>query len=580
MNLRNHLRPVVTAATWSLMLLASSSTVFADVALDGVSEAQTLNINAFLGLADLDCNAPPWLVRWQFRRADAEIKAALEALGFYGAQIVDELSMPADGCWRAHFQITPGDPVIVRDVSIRVDEPLVHEPVIEARLKEARDLKDKPLNHLSYENVKRGLREDAQALGYFEAAFKTSTVQVDAVEHRASVDLELVGGPRYVFGNIEVVGDFLERRLIDAYIPFHTGDPYDVSLVARLRRNLADSDYFGRTVVVADSDTAVDQAVPVRIELYPRAREWMYSFGLGYATDTGARIRADADNNLFNERGHRIAVKTVLSTERNSLDFQYRIPHLNPLDDWFIFDTGIAHLESNTSTSDIQRVGARHSYEQGAWIETDAVDLTLEDFKIGDEFGDSRLVLFGTTLARFWRDEPTRPNAGYRVNGTIRGATTSLGSDTDVVQLLLTGKVIRALAQNVRVIVRTTAGWMWEDDFDALPPSIRFFAGGDTSIRGYEFEGVGPEDAQGHVVGGSRLLTGSMEFDYQFRPSWSVAAFVDSGSAYNEQPRFFTGVGGGIRWYSPIGPIRVDVAHPLDDPTTQWRLYVTVGPDL
>ena len=91
MNLRNHLRPVVTAATWSLMLLASSSTVLADVALDGVSDLQALNINAFLGLADLDCNAPPWLVRWQFRKADSEINAALEALGFYGAQIVDEL---------------------------------------------------------------------------------------------------------------------------------------------------------------------------------------------------------------------------------------------------------------------------------------------------------------------------------------------------------------------------------------------------------------------------------------------------------------------------------------------------------
>ena len=180
---------------------------------------------------------------------------------------------------------------------------------------------------------------------------------------------------------------------------------------------------------VADSDAAVDRAVPVRIELYPRARDWTYSFGLGYATDTGARIRVDADNNLFNERGHRVAVKSVLSTERNSLDLQYRIPHLSPLNDWFTFDTGIAHLESNTSTSDIERVGARHSYEQGAWIETDFVDLTYEDFKIGDEFGDSRLVLFGSTLTRFWRDIPSRPNAGYRVewNDSWRVAVARFG---------------------------------------------------------------------------------------------------------------------------------------------------------
>ncbi len=81
MNLRNHLRPVVVAATWSLALFALP--VRAEVALEGVTELQALNINTFLGLAELDCNAPPWLVRWQFRRANTEINAALEALGFY-----------------------------------------------------------------------------------------------------------------------------------------------------------------------------------------------------------------------------------------------------------------------------------------------------------------------------------------------------------------------------------------------------------------------------------------------------------------------------------------------------------------
>ena len=556
-----------------------SFTALADVMLVGVTGVQALNVNAFLGLADLECDAPPWLVRWQFRKADAQITAALEALGFYDARIVDELAFPTDGCWRARFQIDSGEPVVVRDVLLRVDAPLILEPSIAAPLKQARELKDKPLNHEAYESVKRGLLAAAQAHGYFDAAFTTKTVTVDAAEHRASVDLDLVGGARYTFGEIEVVGDLLERRLLDAYIPFHAGDPYDVSLVARLRRNLADSGYFGRTVVVADNDTAVDRVVPIRIELYPRARDWTYSFGVGYATDTGARLRADADNNLLNERGHRASVKSVLSTERSSLDLQYRIPHRNPLDDWFTFDTGIAHLESNSSTSDIQRVGARHSYEQGAWIETDFVDLTYEDFKVGDEYGDSRLVLFGSTLARFWRDQPSRPNAGYRVDATLRGAVRSLGSDTDVVQLLTSGKVIRALSDNVRGIVRTTAGWTWKDDFNDLPPTIRFFAGGDTSIRGYEYQGVGPEQ-DGSVVGGSKLLTGSLEFDYQFRPNWSVAAFIDSGSAYNNDPQWFTGVGGGIRWYSPLGPIRVDVAHPLDDPTTQWRLYITIGPDL
>lgn len=561
----------------TLLMLAAPAT--ADVVLNGVTDAQASNIRAFLSLADLECDAPPWLVRWQARQADAEIASSLEALGYYGARIVDSLEFPTDACWRASFQITPGEPVIVRAVDITVDDPLAKEPSIADLVAKAGKLKDKPLNHAQYDDVKRGLLEAAQAMGYFGAAFRVSAVRVEPDALRVSVTLDLAGGTRYTFGDIEIVGDFLNRRLIDAYIPFHTGEPYDAALVARLRRNLADSGYFGRSFVTADADAAVDHAVPIRIELYPRPRAWAYSFGVGYATDTGPRVRADARNDLVNYSGHRASVTSVLSTERSSLDLQYRIPHLSPLDDWFIFDAGLAHLESTTSTSDIERIGARHTYQQRAWVETDFVDLTYEDFEIAGENGHSRLVLLGTTWTLLRREQANRLAEGYRVDVTLRGAAQALGSDTDVAQVITTGKLIQPVADAVRLIMRTTVGWTWKDKFADLPPSIRFFAGGDASIRGYTFQSVGPE-RDGNVIGGSRLLTGSLELDYAFRPQWSVAAFVDSGSAYDDEPTFFTGVGMGIRWYSPVGPVRVDVAHPLDDPSRQWRLYITIGPDL
>lgn len=551
----------------------------AEVTLNGVTDAQSANIKAFLGLSDLGCDAPEWLVRWQARQADAQIISSLEALGFYSSRITSELEFPADACWQARFQIVPGDPVIVRKVAVTVDQPLASETSVATLMQGANRLKDAPLNHADYETLKRELLAAAQALGYFDAAFKASRVTVDAQAYSATVELDLVGGPRFAFGEIEVVGDLLERRLVDAYIPFHTGDPFDASLVSRLRRNLADSGYFGRTFVTADRDEAVVRAIPIRIELFPRTRPWTYTFGVGYATDTGPRVRADAENNLLNDRGHRASVRSVLSTERSSLDLQYRMPHINPLNDWFIFDAGIAHLESTTANSDIHRVGARHTYERGKWVQTDFVDLTYEDFKVADQNGKSRLLLFGTTFSRFWRDQPTRPTEGYRLDTTVRGASQQLGSDTDFIQWLGTGKVIERITEHTRMLVRTTAGWTWKENFLDLPPSIRFFAGGDVSIRGYAFQGVGPE-RDGNVVGGSRLLTGSLEFDYEFRPNWAAALFVDSGSAFDDEPHFVTGVGAGIRWYSPVGPIRVDVAHPLDDPTTQWRLYVTVGPDI
>jgi len=110
---------------------------------------------------------------------------------------------------------------------------------------------------------------------------------------------------------------------------------------------------------------------------------------------------------------------------------------------------------------------------------------------------------------------------------------------------------------------------------------VRFFAGGDNSVRGYDFETIGPVDADGNVTGGNNLAVFSLEYDRLISKSWSLAAFVDTGSAFNDfDVDFKTGAGVGIRWYSPLGPIRVDVAHPLGESDRSTRLHITLGPDL
>ena len=119
-----------------------------------------------------------------------------------------------------------------------------------------------------------------------------------------------------------------------------------------------------------------------------------------------------------------------------------------------------------------------------------------------------------------------------------------------------------------------------KDEFDELPPSVRFFVGGDRSIRGYDFESLGPRNDLGKVIGGAHLIETSVEVDHVVRGNWSLAGFVDSGSAFNERPEFFTGVGLGLRWQSPVGPIRVDLATPLDDSDGGLRIHISMGPDL
>jgi len=143
-------------------------------------------------------------------------------------------------------------------------------------------------------------------------------------------------------------------------------------------------------------------------------------------------------------------------------------------------------------------------------------------------------------------------------------------------------KWIHSLTPRTRVLLRGRAGYLAENEFERLPPSVRFFAGGDNSVRGYDFESLGPTDINGAVVGGNRLLETSIEIEREVLPRWSVALFVDHGNAFdstNLDGR--TGAGIGTRWRSPLGPVRLDLAWPVDDDIEHGaRLHVSLGPDL
>jgi translocation and assembly module TamA len=164
----------------------------------------------------------------------------------------------------------------------------------------------------------------------------------------------------------------------------------------------------------------------------------------------------------------------------------------------------------------------------------------------------------------------------------VRGASDALGSDTSFVQVVADGKWIWSLRNDGRLLLRSQVGTTWKTDLAELPASVRFFAGGDNSVRGYDFDEIGPVDANGEVIGGSSLITASIEYEHPLRARWSLAFFVDSGNAFEDShvdPRTGAGIGG--RWQSPLGPIRIDLAHPVDDPDNDdWRVHVYLGPDL
>jgi len=570
----------VAMAVLAIAGLAFAARVLADVELSGVEGPAAANVLAFIDLDDEPCDAPRWRVEQLRAQAPARVRQALQVYGYYEPKIDSTLEFETS-CWHAKIQITPGEPVKIRDVDVKLVGAAQRDPAFAGFTAQALLTPGTVLDHGAYEALKRGWSDLARERGYADAQFSVNRIDVYPDEHAADISLHFDSGPRYAFGELSLVQDVLTDKLVRSYIQFAPGDPYEARRLTELYSALVDSGYF-RTIDVHPLDPDHERhTIAVEVVLTEAARRQI-SYGVGFSTDTGPRFRFGRNNRLVNERGHQLGVNAQLSPVISELTASYRMPLRDSRSEWVNYDTGLKREDTESSKSESLELGARRVLERpNDWTRTLMAILQIEDFEVADQSGRSRLLMPGVDWTRIRADNAIRPVKGSRLSLEVRTANDSLGSDTTFLQTIVQGKWIWSLTGGGRFLVRGKIGATAKRSFDELPPSVRFFAGGDNSVRGYDYEALGPVDENGDVVGGSKLATGSFEFEKPLRERWSLAFFVDSGNAF-EGTRLDakTGAGIGGRWKSPLGPIRVDLAHPFNDPTTDWRFHVSLGPDL
>ena len=438
-----------------------------------------------------------------------------------------------------------------------------------------------PLLHGDYDALKQALRALAIERGYRDAGFEATAIDVYPGELIADITVIFNSGRRYRFGTIELAEGMLNDALLGAYVDASQGEFYDSRRLAEARLELINSGYFDGVSIEPGMSDRENLEIPVRIRLTPSARAQV-SYGFGLSTDTGPRFRFGRSIRRLNAAGHQLNVNGVLSPVVIEASTNYRLPYGDPRSEWISVDVGGIREETETATGRSLQFGVRRVVAQApVWTRTDLLSMLVEDFDIGSQSGRARLFMPGVEWIRLQADAAIRPNRGSRLKFDVRGASDTLGSDTSFMQLTLAGKWIFPVLTESRLLLRAEAGRIWFDSFTDLPPSVRYFAGGDQSVRGYDFETLGPINDQDEVIGGSRLFTASIEFEKQLRPAWSVAVFADVGNAFSDsRTDLNAGFGIGARWQSPLGPVRVDVARPLDGPDRDLRLHITLGPDL
>ncbi len=567
--------------TCLLLTTATAHALDIAVQIEGLDGEQEANVRAFLSLEQEKTRKglTEGRLRLLHREAPAEIRRALQPFGHFKPKIESRLEQNEAG-FQALYQIQPGPRIKLAKVEFNVTGPGRDDTLFAMGL----DLHENDfLDQTRYRVLKQQLLSDAIEAGYLDASYSIHEVRVDLDSYQAEIRLELESGPHYRFGEVRFVQGILNPEFLARYLRFRPGDPFSHDQLLTLQSNLIDSEYFSHVEVRTLRDEAVDDQVPTEVVLTPNKPN-RYRIGLGFTTDTGPRVTLDWKRRLLGHNGHRMLSELRLSAPHSSLKTEYTIPLERPSKDSLSFSAQGDRFDTDTRRGERLLLNSARSVGlDNHWRRTIGIDYSYEDFEVGAQDDNALLLVPYVSWSQLRSDGLYYIQRGHRINLRFEGAAEQLLSSTSYLQAHTNNKLIHGLGDgNWRILTRMELGATLAQSLIELPASKRFFAGGDNSIRGFAWEEIGPQDSTGAVIGGRFLAVGSIELERLLTEKWSAAVFADAGNAFD--PDYTTdieySVGFGVRWHSPVGPIRVDLASALSKDEPSVRLHIVIGPEL
>lgn len=549
-----------------------------NVTIRGLSGELKANVDAYL--SSISTSDYSTQLRFQ-SRLEQRMTSALNALGYYHPTFVFDVTEP-DKAMTVH--VDPGEVVRLASVDIVINGEAQQDADF-IRLIESSDLKvGATLNHSQYDSLKSSLRNLALQKGYFDADFQLNRLEVVPERYQAHVRIHFDSGIRYHFGATTISGSQIEEVRVRSLQPFQQGEPYLVSQVGQFNLNLANTDWFSSVFVKPDLEQLdPDQRqLPMVVALAPKARD-QFETGIGYSTDVGVRGSLKWKKPWLNDKGHSFDSSLSISGPEQSVTAGYKIPLEDVLRQYYRVQYGMKHVDNrDTQSLESNLVLERHWLLESGWHRTVFLRYLIENYEQGLQDDGAQFLMPGLTYTR----TRTRLNRSLLTWGdkqtiTLEYADPALISETRVTRLQGASSWVRSVGNNHRGLLRIDGSANFADEFDKLPPSLRFFAGGDNNLRGYGYQSISPRDASGSLTGAKYMATSSLEYQYRLGGNWWAALFIDYGDAFNDSPDWKTGTGFGVRWVSPVGPLRLDFAWGLDsEPGDRFKLHFTLGPDL
>ncbi|MGA0562377.1 autotransporter assembly complex protein TamA [Ancylobacter sp. VNQ12] len=424
-------------------------------------------------------------------------------------------------------------------------------------------------------------------------------VVADHATTRLDVTFRVAPGPVATFGRFTVTGaDFLTPGFIEERIEIAPGTPYSPEVLNRLRRRLLGYEAIASVRIKEADRLDPDGSLPITLEVEARKPRYV-GFGASYSSTEGPAanvywghrnlfgggetLRLDAQTSWFGEKSEAVP---------DADPFGYKVsasfvkPGIYTAQDDLVAQAAVLREVTNAYVREAVTFlgGVRHRYNDNLSLQ---VSLDLEQSQVEDADGSGEYGIVGVPfdLKYDTTDNELDPTKGVRFSGTAEPFAYfgDAGAGTTMVKGSLSA--YRAVDDGNRLILagRVAMGGIFGADLYDVPPQRRFYVGGGGSLRGYDYQSASPRNAEGIIIGGRSFFEGSFEARWRVTDTIGIVPFFDMGSAFaSEWPDFDEmkySAGIGLRYYTAIGPLRLDFAVPLNPGPDDgdFGVYVSLG---
>lgn len=532
--------------------------------------------------------------------AHEDVQKLVATAGYFSPVIAIERMPGTDGrgTRRIRIGVAPGEPVRVSavridfagDIGSASDAAAQRQRISDSWLLPA----GKRFTQSQWDAAKQQALRQLTSERYPLGRISQSLADVDPPTRSAHLQLTLESGPALRFGALDINGlQRYDAELVQRLARVPTGADYDLRELVAAQQRLSNSGYFDSAFVRIDPDSPPQAAkVLVTVREAPLQK---ITLGVGASTDSGPRLSAE-------HLHHRVPgldwqALSTLSLDRETQRLGTELTSKPDVDGWR-WNTGLQLQNQQSGSFEIfsqrWRVGksqATQHIDRNYFLQFDRADTATSDTAVAT-VAQSISANLAFTSRHF--DSLPLPTNGWAW-GVELGAGTTLEQPQVPYGRVLTrwhylwspgtppGGTSRPDVRAGRLALRSQVGAVFAKDGVSVPATQLFLAGGDNSVRGYALRSIGIRLADGRVSAGRYLVVGSAEWQQPITSAkgvltdWEGALFVDAG-AVADTPRELNaqvGVGGGVRWKTPVGPLQIDLAYGVE--VQRWRLHLNIG---